>query len=92
MLTAQDIMFAFHALKNKRDAATLKGLECCKVFLPIEKVELNIHVPGKIKISRIGDFKVNYLGTTPYEICLQEQSGYGPRYSCSLNLTAQDDF
>jgi hypothetical protein len=92
ILRAKDIMSAFHAMKNERPLPTLQGLESCVVFEPISSFDLDVHHPTKIKVSRFSDFSITYDENVPLEIILQEQSGYGPEFRCSLNLQVEGDF
>ena len=92
ILLARDIMNAFHEMRNERSLSTLQSMESCVVFQPIKTFELHVHVPTKIKITRFSDFRFSYLNGEPAEVSMQEQSGFGPQFECSLTLDVETSF
>jgi hypothetical protein len=47
------------------------------------------HRVTKIKITRFSDLRVSYLNGEPIKVVIQEQSGYGPQFECSLDLNVE---
>ena len=90
ILRASDIMEALYAMKNNRSLKILEQLQSCVVFEPNQKIDLDIHVPGDIKIRRLSDFQLMYREDGLLELLVQEQSEIGPKYSCVLNLNVKE--
>jgi hypothetical protein len=64
----------------------LSSFRMCYVFRAPDQYAKIVNRPADLKISRYSDFKVNYKGSKPSSIMMQEQSGYGPSRMIDINL------